>query len=232
MGVTSSSPAPTSVKLYYFPIAGKGDPIRMLIRYTGYEDFTDYRFADGEFPKLKAEGKFKFGQVPAIEVCTQAGTTHEICQTASILRYLGKSLPGGCYPDDPLKAALVDSILDQECDLFAGLGASKYRERFGFGCLDDGTVSKVRKSLNDEVIPRHLGFFESILSRSTTGWLADTEGPSIADFLLGPRLQWLASGVNDGISTGILEPFPLILQFVAKFHSLPAVSQYLSEQSK
>ena len=110
MGITSSShsQAPTSVKLYYFPIAGKADPIRMLVKYTGFSSFTDYRFADGEFPKLKAEGKFKFGQVPAIEVCTQSGENHEICQTAAILRYLGKTLPGNTYPEDPIKAALVD----------------------------------------------------------------------------------------------------------------------------
>ena len=229
MGVSSSA-APASLQLNYFNIGGKGDPVRMLVRHTGFANFVDYRFADGEFPRLKGEGKFAFGQVPALDVVTASGEKTQIVQTASILRYLGKVLPGDVYPSDPVKAALVDACLDQEADLFAGVSCSKYKERFGFGCLDDATIATVRKSLNDEVLPRHLGFFESLLSRSSTGWLADTPGPSCADFLLGPRLQWLASGAIDGISTSILDAFPLVQAFVARFFALPAVAAYTSEQ--
>jgi glutathione S-transferase len=57
-------------------------------------------------------------------------------------------------------------------DLFLGVSASKYAARMGFVCLDDATIAKVRKSLNDEVLPRHLGFFEELLKRSTTVWLS------------------------------------------------------------
>jgi glutathione S-transferase len=121
--------------------------------------------------------------------------------------------------------------MDQEADLFAGVSCSKYKERFGFGCLDDATIAKVRKALNDEVLPRHLSFFESLLARSSSGWLADTPGPSCADFLLGPRLHWLASGAVDGISTTILDAFPKVKDFVARFYALPAVAA-VAEASK
>jgi len=230
--VSANSLAPSALRLSYFNIGGKGDPIRMLVRYTGYESFTDYRFADGEFPELKAQGTLTFGQVPALEILDSSGKKSQLFQTSSILRYLGKSLPGNTYPDDPIKAALVDAIMDQEADCFAGVSCSKYKERFGFGSLDDSQILKVRKSLNDEVLPRHLAFFETLLSNSTSGWLADTQGPSICDFLLAPRLKWLVSGQIDGISTSLLDSFPLVNKFIQKFHALECVAKYLSEQNK
>lgn len=104
--------------------------------------------------------------------------------------------------------------------------------RFGFDILNQQPelVPPVRAALNDEVIPRHLGCLETLLSRSTTGWIAGTEGPSIADFILVPRLQWLCSGDNKGISTEILAPFPLLSGLVEKLLALPAVEAYYNER--
>jgi hypothetical protein len=67
------------------------------------------------------------------------------------------------------------------------------------------------------------------MSRSNTGWIANTEGPSIADFILVPRLRWLQSGDNEGISTEILEPFPLLRGLITKLLALPAVVAYYNK---
>lgn len=104
-------------------------------------------------------------------------------------------------------------------------------ERFGFGCLDDATVAAVREALNSEVLPRHLGFFEKLLEQSSSGWIAGTPGPSIADFQIVPRLQWLASGANDGISTDILKPFPRVLALIDKLMTLPAIVEYYKNKN-
>lgn len=91
---------------------------------------------------------------------------------------------------------------------------------------------KVRKALNDDILPRHLGFLEKILTSSASGWLANTVGPSIADFVLVPRLQWLVQpGVHDGISTDLLEQYPLLLRLINKFMHLPSVDRYYAENS-
>jgi glutathione S-transferase len=230
MGAMAPS-SPTSLELKYFNIEGKGAPIRMLVRHVGFERFVDTRLKDGEFPALKASGALAFGQVPCLEVTLSDGTKTHLFQTASILRYIGKVCGGDVYPTDALQAAFVDAVMDQEADLFLGVSASKYAARMGFGCLDDATIAKVRKSLNDEVLPRHLGFFEELLKRSTTGWLCNTANPSCADFLLAPRLKWLASGAVDGISTTILSQFPLVEGFVEKFYAVPAVAAYVKEQA-
>ena len=135
----------------------------------------------------------------------------------------------GLYPEDPIKAALVDSFIDEEVDLFMGLSVSIYKERFGFGCLTDELVTGVRKMLNDEVLPKHLSFFERILGESTTGWLAGTPNPTIADFVLVPRLQWLSSGVHNGIGSDILDQFPRVQQLIEKLMQLEAIVTYYSK---
>jgi glutathione S-transferase len=134
---------------------------------------------------MKNAGKLPFGQVPALQINEEGDM---ITQTATIMRYLGKIT--GSYPSCPIAAALVDSIVDEEVDLCSGLATSRYKERFGYGCLDAATVTIVRASLNDEVIPRHLQFLEIIAGKSKTGWIANTADPSIADFILVPRFVY------------------------------------------
>ena len=152
----------------------------------------DTRVSGEEFRELK--DKLPFGQLPVLRVI-QNGHEHHIAQSAAIMRYLGKlATPDLIYPSDAIQAALIDSIIDQENDLFMGLSVSRYRDRFGFGCLDETTVSNIRKDLNDNILPRHLNFFDNLLQQSKSGWIGNTEHPSIADFILVPRLQWLMSG--------------------------------------
>lgn len=54
------------MKLYYFDIYARAEAIRMLLNHAKVE-FEDVRLAKEDFAKLKEEGKFEFGQVPALE---------------------------------------------------------------------------------------------------------------------------------------------------------------------
>jgi glutathione S-transferase len=214
------------LKLYYFDIPGKGEAIRLACHYAGIP-LDDVRIDRETFVQLKAAGTLRFGQVPALEV-TKDGAKFVITQSASIMRFIGKQAGGSLYPaDDHVQAAYIDSIVDQEMDLFTGLGVTLYKERFGFAILEDPTLlATVRKSLNDEVLPRHLSSFESIMSQSSSGWMAGGDGPSIADFILVPRLLWLASPGKEGISADVLKPYPKLLSLIDKMLSLPAVVKY------
>lgn len=53
--------------LKYFDFHAKGEPIRLVLS-IGNIKFVDDRFNFEEFPKRKAKGEFKFGQVPILEV--------------------------------------------------------------------------------------------------------------------------------------------------------------------
>mmetsp|Transcript_31297 Transcript_31297/g.52793 ORF Transcript_31297/g.52793 Transcript_31297/m.52793 type:complete len:176 (-) Transcript_31297:97-624(-) len=172
---------------------------------------------------MKEKGELAFGQLPALSVGDD-GTV--LVQSAAIIRYIGKQC--GLYPTgDDILAAKIDALLDSENDLFTGLTVSRYSSRYGFGHMTPEDVAAVRTSLNEEVLPRHLGNFEAILAASASGWLAGGETPSVADFALVPRLQWLVEpGQHDGISTSILDPYPKLRALIDKLLALPAIAAY------
>ena len=221
-----------ALELIYFDIPGKGEAIRLACAYAGI-DLKDTRINGATLAALKEDGTLRYGQVPALLVGDGKAV---INQSNAILRYLGRGVAPAdkIYPSDPLEASLVDSILDAEVDLFTGLGCSIYKSRFGFDILENRSdseelVGEVRKSLNNEVLPRHLGNLEKIMENSSTGWIANTTNPSIADFVLVPRLQWLAK-LGGGISEGILEPYTKLRSMMDRLMSLPEIVVYYEKK--
>ena len=107
-----------------------------------------------------------------------------------------------------------------------GVMCSKYADRFGFGKAmeDPDLMAATRESLSTEVLPRHLGYFEDILAQSATGWLAGGDYPSFADFIVATSLPGLPK--LDGIADDLLDGFPKIQEFLAKFDALPAVQKW------
>jgi len=226
-------------KLYYFDIAGKAEASRLICAYANL-DFDDVRFKSrDEFIAMKTSGELPYGQVPVLKVGDEF-----IGQSSAIAKFLGKK--AGVYPlCDDILAAKIDSILDQEADLFTGLTVSKYPGRYGFGGLlepsntlgDDKkadvdnsamNVKMVREALATDTIPRHLGNLERLLEEGGTGYMAGTPGPTVADFVLVPRLQWLASGALEGIPADILVPYPGLTALVERLLALPAIKAYYS----
>ena len=208
------------LKLYYFNSKGKGEPIRLFCAYAGL-DLEDHRFAArSELYELRANGKLSFGQVPLLEVDGK----HQLVQSAAIMRYLGKI--AGNYPEDPLLAAKVDAALDQEADAFTSATIATYNARFGFE-IDDAYRAKLYENISNDVLPHHLKSIEKLLQESSSGWLAGTEEPSIADFVWYSRLadyipekKELSQEVKD------LEGFPGCKAFIEKFKGLDAIKKY------
>eukprot|EP00931_Biecheleriopsis_adriatica_P088884 TRINITY_DN63110_c0_g1_i1.p1 TRINITY_DN63110_c0_g1~~TRINITY_DN63110_c0_g1_i1.p1 ORF type:complete len:229 (-),score=59.64 TRINITY_DN63110_c0_g1_i1:106-792(-) len=211
-------------KLIYFNIPGKAEAIRLAFHYAKIP-FEDYRFKDrDEFIRMKQSGELQFGQVPALIV---QGKT--LTQSAAILRYVGKQ--AGLYPEDPVLAAQVDALMDQEADALMGMRVTKYKERFGFGAwiMTDENVQRLRKGINDEIIPKHLASLEAILKSSGTGWLAGTPEPTIADFFWVPTLQLLQGGKWD-VPASVIEPFEELQKLIERFLALPAIAEYYAQR--
>eukprot|EP01031_Cornospumella_fuschlensis_P031392 gene31392-37945_t len=208
------------LKLYYFNIAGVGEIIRLACAY-GNLPFEDVRLSGDQFRQMRDEGKLTFGQLPALQVDDNTF----LFQSAAILRYVGKF--AGLYPtNDDILAAKIDALVDQEKDMFTGVSASRYRDRFGFDMLSEETVAAIRKKLNDEILPRHLSYFEAFLSKSPSGWLMGGPEPTIADFVISIRVKWLVSGANDGITEQLLDPFPGMRRLIEQFDNMPQVLAY------
>mmetsp|Transcript_22808 Transcript_22808/g.52274 ORF Transcript_22808/g.52274 Transcript_22808/m.52274 type:complete len:158 (-) Transcript_22808:170-643(-) len=149
------------------------------------------------------------------------------------MRFIGKN---GClYPTDPVHACQVDAAVDHVEDVFLGHTVTLYKERFGFNFLNDSPqhVDVVRKELNEVVIPRHLGNIEKGLSdNDSCPWLVGRDEPSIADFVLVPRLVKLRDGTLQGIDADILNSFPKILRLMKAFYSLPPVMEFTAERER
>mmetsp|Transcript_116982 Transcript_116982/g.215181 ORF Transcript_116982/g.215181 Transcript_116982/m.215181 type:complete len:231 (+) Transcript_116982:78-770(+) len=209
---------PKKLKLLYFDIKGKGHPIRLLCRYAGLP-LEDYRFSGrDEFLTMKESGQLRFGQVPALEI----DNGQQLVQTAAIMRYLAKLKPSsGLYPQDLAKAAIVDGLMDQVADASISRSVFKYSARFGLeGESWEKAKETLKTNLADKITPTHLRFLEKMLSDTSTGWLADTDQPTIADFywatevssMLG--MDFLAKSIDD---------FPKVQAFIKKFTALPAL---------
>ncbi len=95
------------MKLYYFDLYGRGEPIRLLLNHAKQE-FEDVRISFEDWGKFKEDPeKCKYGQVPILE---REGKQYT--QSSAIMSYLGESF--GYSPEDielRFKAAeLVDLI--------------------------------------------------------------------------------------------------------------------------
>lgn len=223
-----------TMRLLYFNIPGKAEPLRLLMNHAGLE-FEDYRFESrDEFMAMKQKGELNFGQVPALEIGGSSDKTL-LVQTAAIARYIGRIAGPDCglYPEDPLKAAAVDAIVDQVSDMMCCIVCAKYQDRFGFdealGGPDGEGTKKVEQAIQTTVMPRHLSFFEALLTESSTGWLANTPVPTIADFVAGVQLYQLAS--NPMVKGAELLPkYPKIVEHTQKLMELPSVKAWYAKQ--
>jgi len=243
---------PSSLKLYYFNIKGKGEPIRLICSYSGLK-LDDHRFASrDEFIALKESSILPFGQVPMLEVkyggslenntkktddeesSTSANHHHKIVQSATIMRFLGKIT--GLYPttlseDELMLATKIDALLDQETDAFTGVTVLTYSQRFGLDLTDEQKDSSY-ELVNTETLPKHLWNVEKVLSMSKSGWLADTAEPSICDFVWACRLQSLASKKELSTKIQNLEDFPNLKAFVDKFFDLKQIKDYYEKEAR
>ena len=224
----------SNVKVYYFDIPGKGEAIRLALNYASVE-FEDVRLTRDQFAKMK-ESNLSFGQLPCLEVTENAnGSKHFIVQSATILRFIGRSTATDLlYPTDLIHASFIDSLLDAEIDLFTGLAVSRYRMRYGFesiGSPGEEPFDTIRKDLNEDVIPRHLGNLEHILEKNSNQWFGNTTNTSIIDFCLVPRLLWLEAH-GEGICSEILKPYPKICSLMNAFYKNKKVAAYYETNEK
>lgn len=214
------------LKLWYFDIRGKGEPIRLFCRYAGLE-FEDFRFTTrDQFYAQKEAGNLPFGQVPLLEVDGE----HKLVQTAAILRYLSKI--AGLYPEDAILAAKVDALVDQETDAFTGVTAMTYNDRFGIPMTEEAKL-KCRGVLSTEVLPRHLAAIESTLKASPSGFMAGTDEPSAADFIWFCRLHQFLPYFDESCSPPVnsLEKFPACQAFVKLMGNLDSVKGFYADEA-
>lgn len=156
----------------------------------------------------------------------------KIAQTRAILRLVGKSCPASSlYSEKPEVAAVIDSFLDFEEDLFAALRCSVFPVRWGWDDYKDEDDKKARRSkIAAEVMTPKLEILEKALQGSSTGWVAGTAGPSIADFALAVSIGWVNGGIVDGVESGYMDKFPGISEYLKRFAEVEEIKAYYEKK--
>ena len=75
-----------------------------------------------------------------------------------------------------------------------------------------------------------LEILEKALQASSTGWVAGTAGPSIADFALAVSIGWVNGGIVDGVEAGYMDKFPGISDYLKRFSEMPEIKSYYEKK--
>jgi len=205
----------SKLKLVYFPIAGRGESIRLALHVGGIA-FDDHRITFADWPALKP--KTPFGAIPILEI-----EGHSFGQSNALLRYAGKL--GGLYPSDPLAALRVDEILDAVEDV-TSLITPSLRE------TDPEKRAALRKVLAETSLPPQFANLEKALARNKASPFVTGKDLTVGDLKLAPVLGWIQSGVLDGIPADLADSHPhLVALRNAVFHH-PKVQEWNAAHPK
>jgi prostaglandin-H2 D-isomerase / glutathione transferase len=188
----------TSLRLRYFPFPGRAGAIRDALN-IGKVAFEDDFVPPEQFNERRASGEFPFGGLPVLDVET---TTGKYCsaQSNAILRFVGRL--ASLYPvDDLIQALKVDEAMDAGEDINQLMGPS----------LHENDVQKkmaMRKELAEKTLPEWATYLERlIISNGSTGFIVGN-ALTVADLKLYWIVDWLTSGILDGIPTELFDACP------------------------
>jgi glutathione S-transferase len=189
--------------LYYFPIRGRGEQIRLLFHALEVP-FEDRRINREEFGRMRAEGVAK---VPFLQLPFLDDDGFQLPQGPAILRYVAQK--HGIVPSDPQQAALADAITIAAEDL-----RTKYFATFG----GEDEAAKKQKFLASEFEGRYLPALERLLQ---------------GEHFVGGKLTHADVAVWDVVDAvctflgGSLEGFPKIAAHREAFAKRPSVAKWL-----
>jgi len=204
------------VRLTYFDFPFWRAEMSRLALHIGGVDFDDNRLTREQFGAKKAAGDFPYGQVPVLEI---DGVM--IAQSAAIARICGQL--SGLYPaDDLIAEARMDEILAASNQISDSIRPSVWEK-------DPDRKAAMRAELAAETLPRWFGWLEQRLTANgSTGFVAG-DRLTVADLGLWRLLDWITSGMLDGIPTTLLEPHPQLNALYQTVNSRADVRQWMSD---
>jgi len=172
------------ITLVYFGMEGKAGPIRNIFA-IGKVPFVDKIVK----PEDLAEMKLTPGDLPVVQVGDLT-----INQSTDIIRYASKL--AGLYPEDPLEALQVDSVLSNMMQIFEDTVIKAVYSK-----LDKDTVIKTTKEFIDKKEGKLGMFLEKLdlqIGVGSSGYLFEF-GLTGADLQLFQAICFLSMGILGGI---------------------------------
>nr|XP_022903056.1 glutathione S-transferase-like [Onthophagus taurus] len=193
----------TSIKVRYFDIPARGEPIRLLLVYGG-EDFENDKVDVRKWPEIKQT--LTFGQVPVYEE-----NGHIINQTTAIIRYLGRKYKlGGNTEWESLE---IDSVADNYIDFQQKILQWHYIK-------SANKKKECREVLVNETIPFYLERMEKI-AKENGGHLA-LKRLTWADFFFAGMIDyfsWMAD-------LDLLKNYPSLKAVKENVLNLPMIKKW------
>uniref|UniRef100_H2ZLT1 glutathione transferase n=1 Tax=Ciona savignyi TaxID=51511 RepID=H2ZLT1_CIOSA len=192
-----------SYKLYYFPLKGRAEVIRLLFAQAGVE-LEDIRINFEEWPARKHE--MPFGQMPVLEVDGK-----KICQSAAIGRYVAREFNLG--GKDSFSAAKSDEFSDAVMDIMMKL---PWTEK------DEEKKKVLMATALNETIPPMLATLEGLL-----------EGDFYAgEFTVGDIVLASSADHLLSLKPDILDPTPKLKALKERVFAMPNIAKYLATRPK
>lgn len=190
------------LELQYFDMKGLAECIRLTMQYGGL-DFKDTKFSQEEFNE-NVKNTLLFQQLPHL-IVTEDGVEDCVVQSKAILRYVGRLTH--TYPCKiSINAALVDQWVELHTEFMNPLILDMYPARFGVTWTATEKECH-RKWCIEQHIPKYFEFLNKNLLEHEM-YLGGMENPSIADFCWYTSIDWISSGIFDGVNESIFEDFP------------------------
>jgi glutathione S-transferase len=215
-------------ELYYWSgIPGRGEFIRLALEEAG-ADYFDVALTEGGDEKMMAFMKAQ-SKTPAFAPPILKTGSLVIGQTANILLFLGerhvlapKSQAGRLWVQQ-LQLTIADLVAEVH-DSHHPIASSLYYE--------DQKPEAARRTryLREERLPKYLGYFDGILVRDGTGWLAGRR-PTYADLSLFHVVEGLRYALPKAMKR-LERKYRALAPLHDRVVQLPRISRYLNSDRR
>ena len=206
-------------EVIYFEAPGYAEPTRLCLELSGKPWKNTIVDWDG-YQKLKEARELPWGFLPVLK--TSQGT---IAESGAMMRYAASL--AGLDSDDLYTQGKINEIIE----VIDGWRAH-FTPTFYIDDLEDRCAARQALFEPGAKMDAGLKDLETLFENSPTGWIAGTEGMSLADVKAFLNTFMMFSGQFDGIDEGMIQTYPLLLEYHKKVSNHPSVKSYYDIEDK
>ena len=206
-------------EVIYFEAPGYAEPTRLCLELSGKPWKNTIVDWDG-YQKLKEARELPWGFLPVLK--TSQGT---IAESGAMMRYAASL--AGLDSDDLYTQGKINEIIE----VIDGWRAH-FTPTFYIDDLEERCAARQALFEPGAKMDAGLKDLETLFENSPTGWIAGTEGMSLADVKAFLNTFMMFSGQFDGIDEGMIQAYPLLLEYHKKVSNHPSVKSYYDIEDK
>ncbi|XP_002731491.1 S-crystallin SL11-like [Saccoglossus kowalevskii] len=198
-------------KLHYFNARGRAETSRFILALAGVK-YEDKRYTGEEWGKIKASGKFPFGEMPVLEVDDTV-----LSQSNAIARYLA-SVHGYNGKND-LETAKIGMIVETFVDILNSFMKAWFNK-------DEKTKAELLEEFKTKTLTQKLAALEKLLVANNGGngyFVGDKV--SLADITFVTFYEMFSKSVE-----GALDKYPKLKSLQSRVLALPKIAEWVKKR--